>query len=82
MRPADEVNIAAETVQLGDGHMTPEFPCGCQGSLELRTAVQRSGALPCLHLHELTDDLEALALRELSQRVALGLDAEPRAALR
>jgi hypothetical protein len=38
--PRYEVNVAAEPVELGDGYVAPEFPCGGQGGLELRAAVQ------------------------------------------
>jgi hypothetical protein len=60
-------------VQLGNGHVTFEFPSGCQSGLELQAALQRVGALPCFDLHKLAGDLKVLGLRELSERVVLGL---------
>jgi class 3 adenylate cyclase len=78
---ADEVNITAQTVKLRDRHVTPEFPCCSQGGLELRTAVQGVRAFAGLDLHELAGDREALRLREVSEYLTLGLNAQPRAPL-
>jgi hypothetical protein len=61
------MNVAAQAVQLGNGHVAFEFPSGCQSGLELRAALKRVRA-PCFDLHELTDDLEALGLSELNER--------------
>jgi hypothetical protein len=69
------VYVTAEPVQFGDRHVAPEFPCGGQGGLELRAAVQSVGALACLHLDELPRDGEALCLGEIHQSMPLGLDA-------
>ena len=46
-----------------------------------KTAVQCVSALPCLHLHELPDNFEALGSRELTERVPLGLNPETGAPL-
>jgi len=56
------VNVPAETVQLGDGDVTPALPCGCQCGLELWPAVQRVRALAGFYLHELADNLNSSAL--------------------
>ena len=62
---ADEVDVTAEAVQLGDGHMALESLRGCQGGLELRPAVEGVGALAGLDLHELPGQLQALGFREV-----------------
>jgi hypothetical protein len=80
-KAADEVNITAQTVELRDGHVTPEFPCGGQGGLKLRTTVQSVRAFAGLYLHELAGDYEALGLCEVGEGLSLGRDAETRAAL-
>jgi hypothetical protein len=73
--------VATETVEFSHRHATSEFPRGSECRLEVGTAVQRVRALTRLHLHELPDHFETFGSRELNQRVALGLDAETRAAL-
>jgi hypothetical protein len=55
MRP---LNVTAQTVELRDGYVAPELPCGGQGGLELRAAAQRVRAFAGLHLHELSGDRE------------------------
>ena len=68
----DEVYISAEPVQLGNGHTTPELLGSGESSLELRATVEGIRAFACLDLNELTGQLQALILRELMQRAALG----------
>src|SRR5271166_583807 len=79
----NETDIAAEPIELGDGDWT-EFPmpasCG-QGGGELRAAIERVRALARLDLDMLGDDLKVLGLGEAGDGGALGVNAEPRAAL-
>jgi hypothetical protein len=42
--------------------------------LELRPTVHRVRALACLHLNELSGDLETLRLGELPESLPLGFD--------
>jgi hypothetical protein len=70
------MNVAAKPVQLGDGNGALELLRGCESGLELRAAVDSVGALAGLNLHELADQLQALILGELPERLALGFDAE------
>jgi hypothetical protein len=62
--PADEVHIAAEPIQLGYCYATPK-PVGFrESSLELRSAVEGIGPLPCLDLNEFAEHLKAFRLRK------------------
>ena len=72
---ADEMYVTTEAIKLRYGYVTPELPCGGQGGLELRTAVERIRALARLHLHELPLDGEALTMGELRKCPPLSLDA-------
>jgi hypothetical protein len=72
------VNVAAETVQLGDGHMALELPCSRQGRLELWSALQRVRALAGFNIHKLAGNFETLSPSELGQCVALRFNAQPR----
>lgn len=78
---ADEMNVPAEAVQLGDGDVAPVFPCGCECGLELWSAVQRVCALAGFYLDELSDNLKALSSGEVAQSCPLGLNAQARPTL-
>ena len=80
-KAADEVNIAAEAVKLGDGDVALEFLRSSESSLELRATVESIRALASLDFYELQNQLQALSFRKLGKRLPLGLDAEPRASL-
>jgi len=73
---ADEMNIAAEAVQLGDGDVAPLFSCGGQCGLKLGPAVQRIRAYPGLYLDELTGQLKSLSAGKVAKGCPLGLDAQ------
>jgi len=74
--PADEMHIAAETVQLGDGHMALELLRSCESGLELRTAVEGVGTLARLNLNELADQLQTLRTCKLEEGLPLSFDSE------
>jgi hypothetical protein len=71
----DEVNVAAEAVELRHGHVAPKLPRGGQGGLELRTAIQGVRAFPSFYLDELSGDGEAFGLSEVGECAPLGLNA-------
>jgi hypothetical protein len=71
-KAADEVHVAAETVQLGDSDVARGGECG----LELRSSVNGIFALAGLHLNELTGQFQALGLRELLERPPLRFDTK------
>ena len=76
------MHVAREPIELGDGDGRLALPAGlgqCGG--ELRAAIERVGALARLDLDELGDDLEPLGLGEPGDGGALGVNAEPGAAL-
>ena len=75
-KAADEVHVAAETVQLGDSDVALEFLGGGECGLELRSSVNGICALAGLHLNELTGQFQALGLRELSERPPLRFDTK------
>jgi len=75
-QPADEMNVAAEAVQLGHRHVAPELPSRSQGRLELRPTVQRVRAFAGLHLDKLTGNGEVLGFREVLKCLPLGFNAQ------
>ena len=80
--PGDEVNVAAQTIQLGNRHVAPEFPCGGESCLELRSSVQGVRPLAGLHLNELACDRKPFDLSEVRECLPLGLYAQARAGSR
>jgi len=79
--PADEMYIAAETIELRYQHRA-FGPARCGERIgEFRPAVQGVGALAGLDLRALGDDLDALDLGEAADGFLLGLDPQPGAAL-
>jgi hypothetical protein len=80
-QPGDEGNVAGEAIELGDDDRAFAGLAGCQRRSELWSPFQGVGALAGLDLRELGDQRVALGLGEPGDCCALGLDAEPRAAL-
>jgi hypothetical protein len=73
---ADEVNVAAQPVQLGYRHRATLAAGLCQRSGELRAPLERIAALACFDLNEHTRKLKAFSLGETGERLALRFDAE------
>jgi hypothetical protein len=65
-KAADEMNVAAEAVQLGDGDGAFELFGSGQSGLKLRATVKGIGTLAGLNLNELTHHLQALSLGKLA----------------
>ena len=59
IRPADEGDVAAEPVELGDSDFALSLLSGFQRRLQLRTAIERVGTFAGLDLGEFGDDGEA-----------------------
>jgi hypothetical protein len=78
---ADEMNVAAEPVQLGHGDMALEFFGSGESGLELGAAVKRISTVARLDLQELPGHFEALNLREARKGVALRFNPKTRASL-
>ena len=74
--PADEVHVAAETIQLGDAEVTFVLFSVRQRGSELRTAVKRIVALARVDLDKLANDVEALGLGKVDQRCTLRVETE------
>ena len=77
----DEVNVAAEAIQLGNCYWATAAPSFAEGFCKLRPAVQSVRSLAGLDLDELADDLEAFPCGEASKRLSLCLQAKPGAPL-
>ncbi len=77
------MNIAAEPVELGDGDraMLPILAGLFQGGVEFGAAIECVGAFSRLDLDMLGDDIEALGGGGPRDGRALGVNAEPAAAL-
>ncbi len=79
----NEMNVAAEPVELGDDDRA-RLPVAAglgEGLGELRAALEGVRALARLDLDMLGDDPEPLGLGEPGHGGALGVNAEPAAAL-
>jgi uncharacterized protein with von Willebrand factor type A (vWA) domain len=72
----DEVNVAAEPVQLGDRDRALAMLGLSQRGSQLRAASKRVGTLAGLDLDELTGQLEALGLGEPGNGLALRFQSE------
>jgi hypothetical protein len=78
----DEMDVAAQTVELGDGNgATTAASLGERGG-KLRSALKRVRALAGLYFDELSDNLELLSHRKARKRLPLRFEAEAGAALR
>ena len=77
----DEVNVAAEAVQLGHCNRASLAPSIAESSGKLWTAVEGVSTLARLDLHEDFDQLKAFSSREAGQGFALGFNAKTGAAL-
>jgi hypothetical protein len=77
----DEVNVAAEPVQLGDRDRALAMLGLSQRGSQLRAASKRVGTFAGLDLDELTGQLEALGLGEPGNGLALRFQSEARATL-
>ena len=75
------LGFTAEPVELGDGNFTPDLLGRPQRGLQLRPPVERIAAFAGLDLGELGDDLETFGLGKADDSLALGFEAEARAAL-
>jgi hypothetical protein len=65
------MNVATDTVELGDSERTPTAAGICKRSGKLWPAFKRIGTFPGLDLDELADDFKFLGRGEASQRLAL-----------
>ena len=79
--PADEVHIAAKTVELRHQDRRLELAGRLERGRELGPAIQGIRALAGLRLGKCLDDCEALRLRKAVERVLLRLQAQARSAL-
>jgi hypothetical protein len=78
---ADEGDVAAQAIQLGDDHRALRPPgCGQSGS-EMGAAVQSIGTLARFDLDDFVDDGVAFRFREPANATTLRLDAEAAAPL-
>src|ERR1019366_6613314 len=77
---ADEMDVATEPVELGndDGGLVLLCCLQCRG--ELRSAIERIGALASLDLIERLQQVVAFSLSEPGERLLLGLEAKARLA--
>jgi hypothetical protein len=73
--PGNEVNVAAETVQLGHGHWAPLTASVTESSGKLRSAIQSVRALARFHLYKHTDHLKALRGRKAPECFPLRFNA-------
>ena len=80
-QPGDEGDIARQPVELGDDHGAALAAGQRQRLGEARALVEGIRSLARLDLHERADQFEILRLGETLDRDALGVGAEPRAAL-
>ena len=71
------MHVAAEAVQLGDGHRTPLTARLTERSGKLRAAVQRVSALACLNLNEYAAKREALRRSKALKSFLLRFNAKP-----
>ena len=79
--PTDEMHVAAEAIQLGDGDVASLFPRCSQCGPELRSAVEGIRALARFDFYKLAGDLETFSLGKVAEGLPLGLDTQSRAAL-
>jgi hypothetical protein len=76
------MNVAAQTVELGDGNGTTTAASLGEGGGKLWSAVKRVSPLAGLYFDEFSDNLEVLSHRKARKRLPLRFEAEPGAALR
>jgi hypothetical protein len=74
-RPADEMDVARETVKLCDQNRTLCLAGLCQRRSQLWPAIERVGTLAGFDLDMLGDDLNPLGFCEALDSRSLGLDA-------
>ena len=72
----NEVNIPAESVQLGDAYTALQFFCCCQGGPKLWATFESIGALPCFYLDEFPGNHETLGPSECRQCRPLSLHSK------
>ena len=72
-QPGDEMDVAAQSVELGDQHGAAVAPRGRQRGGELRPAVERIGPHPRLDLGDRPDHQHAVLCRELGAALTLGI---------
>jgi hypothetical protein len=78
---ADEVNIAAQTIELGDDHRTFSAARFRESRRKLRAPIKSVGALATFDFNEGCRDLESFSFSEAGESRALALNAQPRPAL-
>ena len=71
--PTDEMHVAAEAIQLGDGDVASLFPRCSQCGPELRSAVEGIRALARFDFYKLAGDLETFSLGKMAEGLPLGL---------
>jgi hypothetical protein len=80
-KPADEINVPAQAVELGDRNGTLTSSGLREGRGELGPSLQGIRTLPCFDLYELAGDLKPLCRGEPCDSFPLGVEPEARAAL-
>jgi hypothetical protein len=78
----DEMNVAAQTVELGDGNGATTAASLRERGGKLWSAVKRVRALAGFYFDELSENLEVLSHRKARKRLTLRFEAEAGAALR
>jgi hypothetical protein len=79
--PGDEMNIAAEPVELGHGYRTASAAGFRQSGSKLWPTVEGVSALAGINLHKDLEQLKALRGGEAGERFALRIKSEPGATL-